>query len=64
MLDLECLARSDAFRTVLLVFKDGPMELGASVTGLLLHLVNQPENRQHLLRGSDMEVSLLRARSA
>lgn len=57
VMDLECLVRSDAFRTVLLVFKDGPMELGPSVTGLLLHLVNQPETRRYILRGSDVEVS-------
>ena len=57
VLDLECLVRSDAFRTILLAFKDGPMELGPSITGLLMHLVNQPSTRQFILKRSDFEVS-------
>lgn len=57
VLDLECLVRSDAFRTILLAFKDGPTELGPSITGLLLHLVNQPSTRQYILKRSDFEVS-------
>jgi hypothetical protein len=57
VLDIERLVLSDAFRTVLLAFKDGPTELGPSITGLLLHLVNQPSTRQFLLQRSDFEVS-------
>ncbi|KAK1923142.1 Rapamycin-insensitive companion of mTOR, middle domain-containing protein [Papiliotrema laurentii] len=59
VLDLERLIKSDAFRTILLSYKDGPTELGAGVTGLLLHLVNQPHTRQYLLKGSDFETVLV-----
>lgn len=58
LLDLECLVRSNAFRTVLLTFKDGPAELGPAITGLLLFLVNKPSTRELLLPGSDLEVSI------
>ncbi|ODO05811.1 hypothetical protein I350_04872 [Cryptococcus amylolentus CBS 6273] len=59
LLDLRCLVRSQAFRTVLLTFKDGPMELGPAITGLLVHLVNSPSTRQLLLPGSDLEAVLV-----
>lgn len=55
---MECLARSNAFRTVLLTFKDGPAELGPAITGLLLFLVNKPSTRELLLPGSDLEVGI------
>ncbi|OWZ28826.1 sterility protein Ste20 [Cryptococcus neoformans c8] len=59
LLDLECLVRSNAFRTVLLTFKDGPAELGPAITGLLLFLVNKPSTRELLLPGSDLETVLV-----
>jgi rapamycin-insensitive companion of mTOR len=59
VLDFERLIQSDAFRSVLLVLKDGPTELGPSVTALLMHLVNKPSTRQYLVAGSDLEVSLV-----
>jgi len=57
LLDLRCLVLSDAFRTLLLAFKDGPPEFTPCITGLLVYLANQPSTRQHLLPGSDLEVS-------
>ena len=57
--DIAALVNSDAFRTLLLAFKDGPLELGPSITGLLLHLANQPSTRQYLLPGADVEVRIL-----
>nr|KIR45878.1 sterility protein Ste20 [Cryptococcus bacillisporus CA1280] len=59
LLDLECLVRSNAFRTVLLTFKDGPAELRPAITGLLLFLVNKPSTREFLLPGSDLETVLV-----
>jgi hypothetical protein len=56
LLDLARLVQSDAFRTILLAFKDGPAELGPAMTGLLLYLTNQPSSRHLLLPGSDLEV--------
>ena len=58
VLDLECLVRSDAFRTVLLAFKDGPVELGPAITGSLLSVANQPSTRRFLLQSSDVEVGV------
>ncbi|EIW69328.1 hypothetical protein TREMEDRAFT_30887 [Tremella mesenterica DSM 1558] len=57
--DVRRLVRSDALRTLLLVFKDGPWELGPSITGLLLHLVNQPSTRKYLIPGADVESVLV-----
>ncbi|KAK4687008.1 rapamycin-insensitive companion of mTOR, partial [Tremellales sp. Uapishka_1] len=59
IIDLPCLLRSDAFRTVLAALKDGPSELGPSITALLLYLVNQPTTRQLLIPGSDLETVLV-----
>ncbi|WWD20882.1 hypothetical protein CI109_105359 [Kwoniella shandongensis] len=59
ILDLRCLVKSNAFRTVLLTFKDGPSELGPAITGMLLYLVNQPSTRELLLPGSDLEAVLV-----
>ncbi|WVF67846.1 hypothetical protein IAT40_002607 [Kwoniella sp. CBS 6097] len=59
ILDLKCLVQSNAFRTVLLAFKDGPSELGPAITGLLLYLVNQPTTRELLLPGGDLEAVLV-----
>ncbi|OCF45562.1 sterility protein Ste20 [Kwoniella heveanensis CBS 569] len=59
ILDLKCLIQSNAFRTVLLAFKDGPSELGPAITGLLLYLVNQPTTREMLLPGGDLEAVLV-----
>ncbi|KAK8850712.1 hypothetical protein IAR55_004632 [Kwoniella newhampshirensis] len=59
ILDLRCLVQSNAFRTVLLTFKDGPSELGPAITGMLLYLVNQPSTRELLLPGSDLEAVLV-----
>ncbi|WVQ95387.1 hypothetical protein IAU59_002484 [Kwoniella sp. CBS 9459] len=59
ILDLKCLIQSNAFRTVLLAFKDGPPELGPAITGLLLYLVNQPPTRELLLPGGDLEAVLV-----
>ncbi|WRT70894.1 uncharacterized protein IL334_007893 [Kwoniella shivajii] len=59
LLDLRCLVQSNAFRTVLLAFKDGPSELGPAITGLLLYLVNQPNTRELLLPGGDLEAVLV-----
>ncbi|WVO18166.1 hypothetical protein L204_105869 [Cryptococcus depauperatus] len=56
VLDLKCLVRSNAFRTVLLTFKDGPSELGPAITGLLLYLINIPSTRELLSPGSDLEI--------
>ncbi|WWC72760.1 uncharacterized protein I206_106724 [Kwoniella pini CBS 10737] len=58
VLDLRCLIQSNAFRTVLLAFKDGPSELGPAITGLLLYLVNQPSTREMLVVGGDLEAVL------
>lgn len=57
ILDLGRLVQSDAFRTVLLAYKDGPTELGPAMTGMLLYLTNQPSTRHLLIPGSDLEVS-------
>ncbi|WWC98367.1 hypothetical protein V866_005258 [Kwoniella sp. B9012] len=59
VLDIRCLVHSNAFRTVLLAFKDGPSELGPAITGLLLYLVNQPRTRELLLPGGDLEAVLV-----
>lgn len=59
ILDLGRLVQSDAFRTVLLAFKDGPTELGPAMTGMLLYLTNQPSTRHLLIPGSDLEVSFI-----
>ncbi|WVW80639.1 hypothetical protein I302_102625 [Kwoniella bestiolae CBS 10118] len=59
ILDIRCLIQSNAFRTVLLAFKDGPSELGPAITGLLLYLVNQPSTRELLLPGGDLEAVLV-----
>ncbi|KAK6906421.1 hypothetical protein I203_100406 [Kwoniella mangroviensis CBS 8507] len=59
VLDIRCLVHSNAFRTVLLAFKDGPSELGPAITGLLLYLVNQPSTRELLLPGGDLEAVLV-----
>lgn len=55
--DLPRLVQSDAFRTVLLAFKDGPHELGASLTGFLLYCTNKPATRHLLVPGADLEVA-------
>ena len=59
LLDIDCLVRSDAVRVLLLVFKDGPVELGPPITTALLHLVDKPSSRQYLLPGSDLETVLV-----
>ncbi|WVQ86186.1 hypothetical protein IAT38_008354 [Cryptococcus sp. DSM 104549] len=59
LLDLRCLVQSNAFRTVLLTFKDGPTELGAAITALLLFLVNMPTTREMMLPGADLESVLV-----
>ncbi|WWC92493.1 uncharacterized protein L201_007452 [Kwoniella dendrophila CBS 6074] len=59
ILDLRCLIRSNAFRTVLSAYKDGPSELGPAITGLLMFLVNQPSTRELLLPGGDLEAVLV-----
>jgi hypothetical protein len=48
--------QTDAFRIVLLVFKDGPSELGPSVAALLAFLSNFPHTRHRLVPGADVEV--------
>jgi hypothetical protein len=50
--------QSDALRIVLLSFVNGPSELGPAVTGMLLYLANAPQDRQYLIAGSDVEVSI------
>ncbi|ORX40861.1 Rapamycin-insensitive companion of mTOR, middle domain-domain-containing protein [Kockovaella imperatae] len=59
LIDIDCLVRSDAFRILLLVYKDGPIELGPPITTALLHLVDKPSSRQYLLAGSDLETVLV-----
>ncbi|WVR08773.1 hypothetical protein IAU60_005831 [Kwoniella sp. DSM 27419] len=59
VLDIKCLVTSNALRTVLLAFKDGPPELGPAITGLLLYLVNQPSTREYILAGGDLESVLV-----
>ncbi|KAL7420859.1 hypothetical protein Q5752_004812 [Cryptotrichosporon argae] len=59
LLDLQCLLRADAFRVVLNALKDGPLELGPAVAGLLLYLINQPATRHLLVAGSDLETVLV-----
>jgi rapamycin-insensitive companion of mTOR len=57
LVDIDRLMQTDAFRVVLLVFKDGPSELGTSVAALLAFLANFPHTRHRLVPGSDLEVS-------
>jgi hypothetical protein len=59
ILDFERLLAAEAFRTILLALKDGPAELGPAITGMLLLLSNNPETRQRLVPGADVEVSCL-----
>jgi len=59
MLDIDRLMQTDAFRIVLSVLKDGPSELGPSVSALLAFLTNFPHTRHRLVSGSDVEVRSL-----
>jgi len=56
MLDIDRLMQTDAFRIVLSILKDGPSELGPSVSALLAFLSNFPHTRHRLVPGSDVEV--------
>jgi rapamycin-insensitive companion of mTOR len=58
--DIDRLLQTDAFRIVLSVLKDGPAELGPSVSALLAFLSNFPSTRHRLVPGSDMEVRIIR----
>lgn len=58
LFDLECFVWFNVFWIVLLIFKDGFVEFGLVIIGLLFFFVNKLFIREFFFFGLDLEVSI------